>query len=206
MVASTRSSPSQARPGVADRLAGVEHIDEGRIEVVDLQPHGVLVLGVEHLLGLLGDDDADLALLVDVDGLDEDDAVAVIARPLRRIAAVGDAIGTGEDERVGPKPGREDVRLGLGNLLEFGAQPVVHLRQPGNGRVQGEAIRRPVVGPVRHLKRPVDRGPGWLGCRPVGAILAAPAGGRARPSLLAAESTSRCCIETDGSGTAGRLA
>ena len=42
--------------GEPDRLARREHVGVGRVEVVDLEPDGVLVLGLEHALRPGGDE------------------------------------------------------------------------------------------------------------------------------------------------------
>src|SRR5262249_49446357 len=127
--------------------------------IVYLKTNGVLVLRLKNSLGLLGDEHPDLALLIDVDGLNEDDAIAVLAGPLRRIAPIGHVVGTAEDKRVPAKAGGEDVRLGFGKLLELGAKPEINLGEPLNRHVEGESIGRAFVVTSRHLERAVDR---WL--------------------------------------------
>ena len=82
----------------------------------------------------------------------------------RRVAAVRNPAGAGEEQRVGPEPGGEDVRVGLGDFPEFDGQIGIDGRQTGDGLLQSEAIGGPLIlgkgldGPVkRHLSRRVGR-------------------------------------------------
>ena len=74
--------PSEIFSAVSQRLLGRDHVDEGGVEVVDLEPDGVLELGLGDPLRLLGDDRARLALAADVERIGDVDIV------LRRAAGI----------------------------------------------------------------------------------------------------------------------
>ena len=57
--------------GEPDRLARAEHVAEGHVQVVDLEPNRVLILGLEHSLGAAGDDRPRPALVGHVDGISD---------------------------------------------------------------------------------------------------------------------------------------
>ena len=84
-----------------------------------------------------------------------------VCPPGRRVgvAPVGDGRGVGVEERIRPEAGGQDVGLGLGDLVELGAEVEVLADQPVDGGIEGQAVRgsrrRPALG---EFQRPVERG------------------------------------------------
>ena len=102
--------------GIAQRFAGRDHVEIGHVQPIDRQPHRVLILGLEHALGLAGHFGAGRPLVADVDRINHRRAVRGLARPLHRIAAVGNRRDGAEDQRIRPQAGGEHVGPGLRNF------------------------------------------------------------------------------------------
>ena len=70
-------------------------------------------------------------------------------------ASIRDSLGVKEEKRVRSKTCREDVGLGLGNLVRFGPKVQVCLNKPLDGGVELQSVLRPVfIGSVGDCERP----------------------------------------------------
>ena len=162
-----RAQPLAAGRGEADGFAGRHQVDISDVQVVDLHPHGVLVLGLERLLGPRGHFGVRQPLVADVERIDHRGAVVGLARPGRRVAAVGDRSDAGEHHRIGPQAGREHVGAGLGDFEGLGSQVDVVADQDFDGPVERQAAGGPLFLAFGHFQRSVD-GQGFRLGRPAG--------------------------------------
>ena len=136
----------EAGAGLADGLAGGQDVDELGVEVIELEPDGVLILRLDHPGGPAGDERPRLALAGHVERVGDVQVVLRLpARPVRRETAVGDGLDVGVKDRVGAEAGGEDVGLGLGDLERLGIEVEVLADQPVDGLVEGQAVGRALI-------------------------------------------------------------
>ena len=133
-------------------VAGGHGVDECRVEVVDRQPGGVPVLEFQEVLLHPGQGDSHPPLARVIERVDDADAMVDLAGLAPRIGAVGDAVGRVEQQGVVPQARGEDVRFGLGDLEELGAEVAIGVEQPLDGLVEAEAVGWPLaIGLVRDV-------------------------------------------------------
>ena len=114
-------------------------VDEGAVEVADLTADDVLILGLEDAFGGVGDLDAGLAFLGEVEG---DGEVGVVlggaAGPDACEGAVGDELAVDVENGVGAKAGGEDIGVGLGDFEFEGLEVEVVVEHVLDGGVEGD--------------------------------------------------------------------
>ena len=150
--------PLHTDPRVPDHLSCgqcAEHVSV--VDIVDPLPDRLLVLGLQDLLGADGDSSPGLPLVGDVE--QEGDICIVLRRsawdgPAEMVTRIGEKLPVLVEDRVRSEAGLEGVGLGLGDLVELGAEVAAALERDVDGLVEGQSVRRAVVlGTARQLER-----------------------------------------------------
>ncbi len=139
-------------------------VDERVADVADLAAHDVLELRLQGRPGHAGHDRAGLPLVRHVDGIG--DVHVVLCRAARGgvvEGAVGNELAVQIDERIGAQPGRDDVGIGLRQLVPQRPDVDIGRHHPFDRGIEREAVLRSLVVDERCVER-ADRsrstGPG----------------------------------------------
>ncbi len=129
--------------GVSQRLARGEDVDEDRVEVVDLDPDGVLKERFLHAHDGLGGRRACASFAGVVDGVrDVDVILRGSAGTVLAVSAVGDELGVGVKNGIGAQTGAQDVGPRRRDLRSDRLELQVRAQQPIDGLIEREAVRR----------------------------------------------------------------
>ena len=135
--------PLDARFQVTHRFTRDQHIHISDIEILDRQPHLVLILRLHHLECARRISHAIPTLVSIVNRMRYVDIILCRAVwPPHRIRAVRNKLAVGVEERVGPQTGRQDVGACLGDFELFGPQVEVLVHEKLDRLIDREAVGR----------------------------------------------------------------
>ena len=122
---------------------GRRDVDEGRVEVVDLLPDGILELGLDGPPGGPRDLGSRLPLVADVERMRDVDVVLGLAAGTGpAVSAVGHELRVGVEDRVGAQARGQDVGLGHRDLVPHGDDVEVLADHEVDGVVQVHPVLR----------------------------------------------------------------
>src|SRR5699024_4112479 len=100
-------------PAEAERLLGGDHVDIGCVKVVNLEPDGVLELGLGDTFRLLGRDGPGPTLTAHIDWVGNIQIILSWSPgPVPAVTPVGDELRVGVKGGVGTQARREDIGPG----------------------------------------------------------------------------------------------